>query len=171
MAQRAVAYSKYGIAIVQGLSSRGLAEKIAFKLVNGPEEAITEVLLSDKKAPYRQALAISVDGDWYAFTGFGTVEEKGHGKCGNVVYAGNGLKSGSLKLACSADEDPVFSVLQAALKIERRGNLWPSRSASLLIWNNGEAKLFSVNLSEDPLFELITKARSYLLKRKSARYL
>ena len=166
ISHRAIAHSRHGVAIVQGLSSRALAREIAFKLANGPEKAIEDVLLKDKKAAYRQAVAISGKGEWYAFTGLGTAEEKGHGQCGSVVYAGNGLKEGSLRTVCSWEGDPLFSVLRAALAVERKGNLWPSKSAALVIWSRGKARVLSVNYSDDPLFEVLVRVRREVIKNE-----
>ncbi len=157
---RAIAYSKRGIAVVQALSSRELASKALRRAeALGPRRAI-EVILKDPKAGYRQALVVTLDGRWAAFTGMGTVPEKGHKRRANLYCTGNGLKRGTLDALCSVkSDDPLEAVLLAALEAESAGgNLWPSRSASLVIVGPTALKL-DVYSSDDPVFDIMTKVK------------
>ena len=172
MGNRAVAFTADGIAVVQALSSH----KLAFQILStakrlGFEKAVQEVMLSDPKAGYRQALAVSIDGDWGAFTGFGTAPEKGHVKRGNLFCAGNGLKRGTLKALCSVqEEDPLKAVFLAALEAESKGgNLWPSTSASLVILGKSVVK-YDIYSSDDPVFDMMVKARKVIASPPSPLY-
>ena len=169
---RAIAFTADGIAVVQALSSR----KLAFKILRlarslGFERAVSEVMVSDPKGSYRQAIAVGMSGGWGAFTGFGTAPEKGHKREGNLFCAGNGLKRGVLRAMCSIREpDPLKAVFLAALEAESAGgNLWSSRSASLVILGKGAIKL-DVHSSDDPVFDMMTKARRVLARPPSPLY-
>jgi hypothetical protein len=72
---------------------------------------------------------------------------------------------------CSVKEsDPLRAVIFAALEAERRGgNLWRSKSASLVLIGRKTLKL-DVRFSEDPVFEMLTKVRRFLLAPSSPLY-
>ena len=158
---RSIAFSRKGIAVVQALSSRELATRSLRAMERfGPQKALEEVILKDAKAGYRQAVLASVSGEWSAFTGMGVAPEKGHVSRGQLICAGNGLKRGVLRALCSVREkNPIIAVLSSALRGEEAGgNLWPSRSASLVIVGERALKV-DVFSSEDPVFDIMRKIR------------
>ena len=158
---RAVAFSKRGVAVVQALSSRELAVQALRAMERlGPQKAVEEVILKDPKASYRQAVLVTLKGEWAAFTGMATAPEKGHTSKANLICVGNGLRRGVLYSLCSTHErDPMIAVLSAALKAEERGgNLWPSRSASLVVLGKRHLKI-DIFDSDDPVFDIMRKVR------------